>query len=388
MYLEKLDSKPFINITSRITCPQDSLLCFFGLGELLYREFNNVLVCCGRYPDFICDNNPMNWGKRFNGIPCISPSELVLFSSRLVVLITIKQYEQIVIQLRSFDIQKIYIVNFQKSTFSVNSFLEVDDSDITSEQTSHYDLDNLLSKLSGRKALVTGASRGFGKDIALMLASFGVNLILTARDVSALQDISHECRGLGVECYYFGVNFSVVNELNHFISLLSISHKIDFLINNAAISPPLITNDFNSFQSLFDECFKVNTLAPIILSTYLMPHMINNAYGRIINISSSILGKPESLHYSCSKAALDKYVLDIHELLSNKDVSICLVDPGWIRTPMTNFQAPNSSRSALNGVLLGLLLNLNGRWISSQDFANMQLEDALKKALAIFNIQL
>jgi hypothetical protein len=55
---------------------------------------------------------------------------------------------------------------------------------------------------------------------------------------------------------------------------------------------------------------------------------------------------------------------------------------------MTNFQAPNSSRSALNGVLLGLLLNLNGRWISSQDFANMQLEDALKKALATFNIQL
>ena len=112
--------------------------------------------------------------------------------------------------------------------------------------------------------------------------------------------------------------------------------------------------------------------------------MISKGYGKVVNITSSISGKPNAMHYACSKAALDKYVIDLHSSLHDSGVSISSVNPGWLRTPMTGFQGLHDVESAINGVMLPLLLDLNGCWIQAQDFAGMSLQSALKKATNIY----
>ena len=131
------------------------------------------------------------------------------------------------------------------------------------------------------------------------------------------------------------------------------------------------------------ETYKVNVLAPIRLCQALIPGMKQRGFGRIVNISTTIRLRPNEMAYSCSKAALDKFVHDIRPELEGSGVMMSIADPGWLSTDMGGAQAPNPVESAFPGILLGALLDgdVQGRWITAQDYAGMSLESAAGKAV-------
>jgi NAD(P)-dependent dehydrogenase (short-subunit alcohol dehydrogenase family) len=110
--------------------------------------------------------------------------------------------------------------------------------------------------------------------------------------------------------------------------------------------------------------------------------MIENGYGRVVNITSSVQTRLETMAYACSKAALDKFVHDLAPSIAGTGVMLTLADPGWLRTDMTSFIGPNSVESVIPGVLLGAVLDgdINGRWFSVQDYAGLSIETAIEKA--------
>jgi 3-oxoacyl-[acyl-carrier protein] reductase len=362
-------------------------LCFFGAGELLRSCFKQLEFFFGRPPSVISDNNSCLWDTNINGIPVVRPEYLKSFSD-LTVIITIRSYEAVYFQLKLLGISRIYFVDYERAFFRFQRLSRIISQSFEPSVNCDYPGHWCQSYLSGKWGLVTGASRGFGFEVAKALARLGVNLIVHARSNSGLIDIQNFCKAVNVASIPASFDLGDADSVDQFArSIGSKFPHIDFLINNAAISPPSDSVNFPySSRTLYQDCFKVNFLAPVILSGYVLPRMIERTFGRVVNISSSISNMPHSLHYACSKASLDKYVLDISGTLRQTGVAMVLVDPGWLQTPMTDFKGLHKAETAVNGVLVALLVDLNGCWISSQDYAGMSLASACNKARALFGV--
>src|ERR1039457_2564871 len=87
-----------------------------------------------------------------------------------------------------------------------------------------------------------------------------------------------------------------------------------------------------------------------------LPKMVERKWGRIVNVTSGIADQPQLMPYSCSKAALDRYVRDLVTTLQGTGVLINLMDPGWLRTDLGGPQAPNDPDRVLPGALVPVLL--------------------------------
>lgn len=380
------DARPVLKasaLSGRIAL--DSPLCFFGMGELMRSCFDQLVLACGRTPDLISDNAAAGWGQTYRGIPVVPPEHLrACAASGPTVIITIKQYEYVYEQLAGFGISKVLVADYERSLFRMSGLREILGRE--PQEADVEDRGHATDQLAGRWALVTGAARGLGAEIARALADSGAHVLLHGRRTESLSDVLAYCLNRGVKAMAVAVDLSDIPAVESLgLSIGSNLPEVDFLINNAAISPPTNLVDLPyATTELFEGCMRVNALAPIALTNRLLPRMLQRGRGRVVNITSSIRGKPSALHYACSKAALDKYVTDLYETLQGSGVSISMVDPGWLRTPMTDFKGLHDAGSAINGVLLPLLLDLNGCWVSAQDFSAMTLQSALMKARQIF----
>jgi NAD(P)-dependent dehydrogenase (short-subunit alcohol dehydrogenase family) len=106
----------------------------------------------------------------------------------------------------------------------------------------------------------------------------------------------------------------------------------------------------------YQRSFMVNSIVPAKLCDAFLPGMLARDWGRIVNVSSGINNQPELMAYSCSKAALERYVRDMIPTLQDTNVLMNLLDPGWLRTDLGGSQAPNDPDSVLPGALVPVLL--------------------------------
>jgi 3-oxoacyl-[acyl-carrier protein] reductase len=225
--------------------------------------------------------------------------------------------------------------------------------------------------ISGKWVLLTGASRGVGKQVAGALADQGCNLILhsrkrehTAEMVARFQDRGLTVHSLEAELSDHAQVVSMGREA------LRISGGIDIMFNNAAIMTPYHDDIFVAEAGEYDLSFRVNTLAPITLCNLMLPGMIERKFGRVVNVTSGIKDQPQLMAYAASKAALDKYVYDMAPHLAGTGVTMNLLDPGWLRTDLGGDQAPNAVESVLPGAMVPVLLEDGtcGKWFSAQDY--------------------
>lgn len=344
-----------------------STICLFGIGVLLEDCLNQVLMVLGRKPDYICDNNEEKWGNDYWGIPCISPHDL---PKDTLVIITVKKYEPIYEQLTENGFSNVLLLTFERGLNIIGRLLSL-------SEKQEVPVNNKASSIQGKWALITGASRGIGYQIALSMAELGVNIIAHSRSLSHNEAIIGECSKFGVETISIEADLSLASELEVFLKNLP---QVDILYNSAGVSLPssdIWTKSIDDYSSTY----AINTIAPIMLCNHLIPLMIERGFGRIINVSSSIQNRPYEMAYACSKAALDKYVHDISPTLSGTGVLISLLDPGWLQTDMGGAHAPCSVESVVPGAILGTVMDdyENGHWFSAQDFAGQSLEDAIQK---------
>lgn len=351
-------------------------VCFFGLGALFEDCFSQLVMAVGRSPDMLCDNAPQKWGKSFFGIPCVSPSELPERREGVLVVICVRNYEKICVQLNAMGFSNIHVANFERAYHRIGSIRRQDCTDA----------DVRLLSLQGKWALVTGATRGIGRQIAMALARMGVNVVVHGRTLGHAEEIARSCKALGIDAIPVAADLGKADKLESLAGWLRDSAPaIDILFNNAGISP----SDYGGFWQMpteaFHNSYAVNLIAPVRLSQQLIPSMIKRGFGRVVNISSSIQRRPGEMAYACSKAALDKFVFDLQPELAGTGVQMSLLDPGWLRTDMGGEGAPNVVESVLPGALLGVVIDgdVGGRWFSAQDYSGMSIEEAVRKAMFI-----
>ena len=352
-----------------------NIILFFGWGALLEECYEELVLKIGSTPNFIIDNSESKWGQHFRGILCVPPSILNELQKPQIY-ITIRSYEAIINQIQKNSVAAIYACIFERCTYKVKQVVPSNNLTIKNNKITKPNTDTFSSKT----IFITGASRGLGREIALAFAKFGSNLILHARKKEHLDTTAGECSRLGSKIKLYGADLSNKYEIEKLIESIN-NENIDILYNNAAYSPPVAEGDFKISTEDFINTYTVNSVAAVMLSNALLPKMINNKYGRIINVSTSVQYKTEAAAYAMSKAALDKYTIDMANKLKNINVSIHLIDPGWLKTDMTGNIGTSSAVSAVNGLLMCALLGnaINGKWIIAQDFSGVSLDRALEK---------
>lgn len=191
-----------------------------------------------------------------------------------------------------------------------------------------------LFSLSGRTALVTGASRGLGRAIALGFARAGANLILAARDTAKLEQVAREVEAAGGKAQISAFELADLAAVESSIKDLVARNRIDILVNNGAISgwSALETSTLADWQRMFD----VNVSSMYLLCREASRGMVANKWGRIINFASYVsqTGRPNLSAYTASKHAVLGLTKAIAADLAPHGVTCNAIAPGFFDTDM------------------------------------------------------
>lgn len=240
-----------------------------------------------------------------------------------------------------------------------------------------------MTNVKGKWALITGASRGVGYEIAIFMAQHGCNLVLHSRCISHAEKVLEEVKAFGVKAYAVQAELSDIKAVKRMLDEIAEREThIDILFNDAAVQIAYRTEYYKTPVEDFTQSFMINTIAPAMICYRLIPKMIDKGFGRVINTTSGIKNEPEQAGYSSSKAALDKFTKDLGSKLEGTNVTINLTDPGWCRTDLGGPHAPNDVKSCIPGIAVGAFVDdkKSGRLLNAQAFVGMTLEEAVKKA--------
>lgn len=218
-----------------------------------------------------------------------------------------------------------------------------------------------MIELKGKTALVTGSSRGVGQQIAIGLAKLGCNIIIHGRTIESTNNTMKLMTKYKVDKYQvFGelVIKEGVQDLIRQVKNLNVT--IDILYNNAAIMKDYHSNYWEHSWEEWIETYKVNVIAMYDLCAAFIPDMIKNDFGRVVNLTSRIKDQPELVPYGASKWAVDKLTDDIASKLTNTNVRINHIDPGWIRTDMGGENGEHAPEDVLPGILAPALIENDG----------------------------
>jgi NAD(P)-dependent dehydrogenase (short-subunit alcohol dehydrogenase family) len=230
--------------------------------------------------------------------------------------------------------------------------------------------------IRGKWALVTGAARGVGRQIALGLAQRGCNLVLHSRERAHTAALEQELRGGGIRLASVSAELSSQDQVDRMMDeAIAASGGLDIVYNNAAIQTRYREDWMSAPAEDYRLSFEVNVIAPIRITCRALPEMQARRWGRIVQLTSGIRDQPELMAYAASKAALDKFVRDTASRLRGTGVIMSLLDPGWLRTDMGGPSAPGAVESVLPGALVPVLVDgeVHGTLFAAQDHAGKKL---------------
>jgi len=239
-----------------------------------------------------------------------------------------------------------------------------------------------MVNLSKKWVLITGAARGIGKQVAYIFAEKGANLILHSRNLEHTKALEAELKAKGVEVFSIAAELSDGKARENFLAELDAKNlEISVVCNNAGLQTPYRVQFWEVHEADYLLSYQVNAIAPIQISNHFLPKMLKAGFGRVICTTSGIAGEPEQMAYAAAKAALDKFVIDLSPKLNGTDVTLNLLDPGWLRTDLGGPNAPNAVESVIPGAVIAAFASnkVSGKWISAQDYAGMKLEEAVEK---------
>lgn len=192
----------------------------------------------------------------------------------------------------------------------------------------------MMLNLSDRVAIVTGAGQGIGREVSLQLAQAGAKVVLI--DVSdKVFDVLREIRGFGGDGLAIKCDVSRWEDVRAAVNqVLDKFGRIDILVNNAGIYP------FKPFTEMgeqdWDKVLDVNLKGVFNFTRAVLPRMIEQRRGKIINISSiagSVVGFPNLVHYSASKAGIIGFTRALALETAQYGITVNAISPGPIETP-------------------------------------------------------
>ncbi len=206
-------------------------------------------------------------------------------------------------------------------------------------------------RLEGKVALITGASRGLGRALALAFAREGASLALCARGGVALEQVASEVEELGAPVLAVPADVRSTRDLDRLVALTFDRYqRVDILVNNASeLGPSPLPYLADYPPAAFDDVVQVNLVAPFRLTQALIGSMLLRDRGVIINVTSdaAVTGYPGWGAYAVSKAALEGLTRTWAAELAPTGVRIYAVDPGDMDTDMHRAAIPDADPSEL-----------------------------------------
>ena len=191
--------------------------------------------------------------------------------------------------------------------------------------------------LSGKVALITGASRGIGKAIAISLGKLGAEVIVNySSSEERAKEVVEQIRSLGTNSYELKFNVADEESVNESINkIIEKSGSIDILINNAGITRDGLLMRMKSSQ--WDEVLNTNLKGVFLCTKSVSKFMLKQRSGKIVNITSivGLIGNPGQANYSAAKAGVIGFTKTCAKEFASRGIQVNAVAPGFIETEMT-----------------------------------------------------
>ena len=215
--------------------------------------------------------------------------------------------------------------------------------------------------LKGKTAFITGSSRGIGQQVAKGLANLGCNIIVHGRTKESTTHTAELLKAYSVDVYQVFGELSEEASVNEVIKQVKdLSVQVDIQYNNAAIMSPYRVQYWEHTWDDWMLSMKVNVFAMFSLCKAFMPSMIDQGFGRVINLTSGINGEPELAPYGATKWAVNKLTHDLSVKLADTGVRINTLDPGWLKTDLGGEYADHEVEEVLPGALAPALVEDDG----------------------------
>ena len=225
--------------------------------------------------------------------------------------------------------------------------------------------------LKNRTAIITGGAQGFGLNIAEKFLNSGAKVIIWDVDEKKLQSVSKKINNSKLS--YNVVDISSFEKVNNIVLEIEKSSKIDILVNNAGITGPT-TELWNYSLEDWNKVVEINLNGTFNCCKSIVPYMIKNNYGRIVNMSS-VAGKDGNANasaYSAAKAAVIALTKALGKELANKNIAVNAVTPAGAKTRILDQMSDKHVKFMLSKVPRGRFLELEELsslvcWLSSAE---------------------
>jgi 3-oxoacyl-[acyl-carrier protein] reductase len=208
--------------------------------------------------------------------------------------------------------------------------------------------------LSGRVALVTGASQGIGRACAVNLAQARASVALAARNQEKLSEVAQQISNAGGKAAAFAMDVADEEQIKNTIkSVLGRFGKIDILVNNAGINHDRLILRMKRVD--WDAVLNTNLTSAYLCTQQVIGSMLKQRWGRIINITSVFgqMGQAGQANYASSKAGLIGLTLAVAREVASRNITCNAVAPGFIETAMTSSLSDEFKQNAVKMIPLG-----------------------------------
>lgn len=191
-------------------------------------------------------------------------------------------------------------------------------------------------ELKGKKALVTGGSKGIGLAIATGLAHYGADVMITGRDEETLKEVARDLKKQGHEIKWKTADVTSRDDVVSLFKHIDQEFKqIDILINNAGMNIRKLLVEVE--EEDWDRVLNTNLKGIFLVGQQAAKRMMDQRYGRIVNISSILgkIGNPLQTCYAASKGGIDQLTKVWASELAEYNVTVNALAPAYIKTPMT-----------------------------------------------------
>jgi len=212
----------------------------------------------------------------------------------------------------------------------------------------------MTGRLEGRVSLVTGASRGIGRAIALGLAGEGAIVFVGARDEAKLAEVVRQCADAGGKAFAVGLDVADRASVDAALAKILEAHgRLDHLVNNAGITRDNLLLRMKKDE--WDQVIATNLTGTYLCTQAVLKPMLKQRSGRIVNVTSvvGLTGNAGQANYAASKAGIIGFTKAVAREVASRSITVNAVAPGFIDTDMTAAMNDKAKESLITSIPLG-----------------------------------